>query len=291
MSDHLLFDFTVVTVDALGKTSDRVISSAQQQIEILEAGVELEMVAIPGGRFTMGTTVCEPSATQAQIPQHEVTIAPFWLGKYPVTVAQWIAVAALPKVDRSLDPELAEGKGHQFPIEQVSWFAAIEFCARLAQHTGRAYRLPSEAEWEYACRAGTTTPFHFGATITADLANYSGVDWEYMGKICSRGSYGSGPQGDDRRQSTPVGAFQVANAFGLYDMHGTVREWCADVWHPNYAGAPSDGSAWMSGGEPHKRVLRGGSWNTGPANCRSAFRGRHEADLSLYDIGFRVACD
>jgi formylglycine-generating enzyme required for sulfatase activity len=174
-------------------------------------------------------------------------------------------------------------------VEKISWLDAIEFCDRLSQLTGRLYRLPSEAEWEYACRAGTTTPFHFGETITTDLANYDGTD-DPDGKWS--GSYGIGTKGIYRQETTPVGSFGVANAFGLYDMHGNVWEWCMDHWHENYEGAPVDGSAWIgpSASEHASRLLRGGSWSNNPRSCRSAFRSRSNA-VNWYDLdGFRVAC-
>ncbi|MGB6298534.1 MAG: formylglycine-generating enzyme family protein, partial [Rivularia sp. (in: cyanobacteria)] len=161
-----------------------------------------------------------------------------------------------------------------------------EFCARLSFHTGREYRLPSEAEWEYACRAGTTTPFHFGETITTDLANYNGS------------SYGNGPKGKERGETTPVGSFGVANGFGLYDMHGNVWEWCLDDWHDNYEGAPTDGSAWLDDNDNLDRksaeaLLRGGSWYIGPGYCRCASRNSGNIALRDFDIngiGFRVVC-
>jgi formylglycine-generating enzyme required for sulfatase activity len=164
----------------------------------------------------------------------------------------------------------------------VSWYDAVEFCARLSQQTGRPYRLPSEAEWEYACRAGTTTPFHFGETITPELANYNG-----------NVTYGKGVKGEYREQTTPVGSFGVGNEFGLYDMHGNVWEWCADHWHNNYEGAPSDGSVWEddNNNQNHYWLLRGGSWVNNPADCRCAFRYYDlPGDLSDYNIGFRVVC-
>ncbi|MBE9070595.1 formylglycine-generating enzyme family protein, partial [Leptolyngbya cf. ectocarpi LEGE 11479] len=192
------------------------------------------------------------------------------------------------------DPSRFSDDNH--PVERVNWHAATEFCARLRQHTGRPYRLPTEAEWEYACRANTTTPFHFGPILTTDLANYrSTTDWS-TGDNHYSGTYNGGPQGIFREQTTPVGSFDVANAFGLYDMHGNVWEWCQDLWHPNYKGAPTDGSAWTTGnsvwtdGDNIYRVLRGGSWINGPADCRSARRMNSTPDTRVNYYGFRIAC-
>jgi formylglycine-generating enzyme required for sulfatase activity len=245
--------------------------------EDLGNGVTLEMVAIPGGTFLMGSPESEPERAEDEGPQHIVTIQPFFMGKFPVTQAQWQAVARLPKVNIDLAPEPSRFKGVNRPVERVSWYEAVEFCARLSKATGREYRLPSEAEWEYACRAGTTTPFHFGETISPELANY---DANY--------TYASGSKGIYRGQTTEVGSFS-ANAFGLYDMHGNVREWCADHRHENYHGAPTDGSAWLSEDENHSRLMRGGSWNNNPQNCRSAYRNynRPGARNNSY-VGFRV---
>jgi formylglycine-generating enzyme required for sulfatase activity len=154
----------------------------------------------------------------------------------------------------------------------------VEFCARLSNYTKRPYRLPSEAEWEYACRAGTTTPFHFGETITTDLANYDGNK-----------TYGKGTKGVFRKETTEVGSFQVANEFGLYDMHGNVWEWCEDDWHDNYENAPTDGSAWVSDkSNNNKKVLRGGSWYGNPGDCRSARRICYVAGFGNDFDGFRV---
>jgi formylglycine-generating enzyme required for sulfatase activity/uncharacterized caspase-like protein len=273
------YEFEVVTVNAQGQISQREQRSAEYRREDLGRGISLDLVPIPGGTFTMGSPATEAERLDTEGPQHQVTIQPFLIGKYPVTQAQWKAVAALPKVKLDLDADPARFKGDNLPVEKVSWDAAVEFCQRLSKQTGREYRLPSEAEWEYTCRAGTTTPFHFGETITTDLANYNG---SY--------TYGSGPKGQSRGKTTAVGSFKIANAVGLYDMHGNVWEWCLDYWHENYQGAPTDGSAWTTGGDDTKRLLRGGSWGSYPGNCRSAYRSRFARDNQDYIVGFRLVC-
>jgi formylglycine-generating enzyme required for sulfatase activity len=185
-------------------------------------------------------------------------------------------VASLQQQQRKLDPDPSSFKGHDRPVEQVSWDDAVEFCDRLTAHTGKPYRLPSEAEWEYACRAGTTTPFHFGDTIDAAIANYDG-----------RETYGKGKKGEYRQQTTPVGSFP-ANAWGLFDCHGNVWEWCQDDWHANYQKAPSDGTAWLSTDESGHKILRGGSWIDVPVHCRSADRDHITRDNRYNACGFRV---
>jgi formylglycine-generating enzyme required for sulfatase activity len=262
--------------------------TAQYFIENLGNKVQLEMVLIPGGTFMMGAPETEKGSRDSERPQHQVTISPFCMGKYSVTQPQWQAVASLPQVNRELKPDPSYFKGENRPVESVSWYDASEFCDRLSRYTGSPYRLPSEAEWEYSCRAGTTTPFHFGETITTDLANYRGTDNE---KYKLPGSYGSGSKGIYREETTPVGSLEIANNFGLLDMHGNVWEWCADHWHENYEEAPSDGSAWIfDDNDNQSRLLRGGSWRYNPAYCRSASRYyNYPADRS-YSIGFRVVC-
>jgi formylglycine-generating enzyme required for sulfatase activity len=213
------------------------------------------------------------------------------MGRYPVTQAQWRAVAAMPQQNQALELDPSHFKGDRHPVESVSWYDAVEFCDRLSRlgenritlFTNRQYRLPTEAEWEYACRAGTATPFHFGETITTDLANYRGNDEKY-------GAYGPGHLGEYREETTPVGHFEGANSFGLYDMHGNVLEWCQDHWHDNYEGAPTDGSAWLTENEQASRVLRGGSWTFNPRNYRSAFRYSSAPALIYSYLGFRVVC-
>ena len=177
------------------------------------------------------------------------------MGKYPITQAQYQQV---------MGKNPSRFKGDDRPVEQVSWEDAVEFCQRLSKLTGREYRLPSEAEWEYACRAKTTTPFHFGETITDKLAHYNASE------------------------TARVGQFSP-NAFGLYDMHGQIWEWCEDNWHDNYEGAPEDGSAWLSEASIMK-VMRGGSWVNNPSFCRSATRDNVIRDRRNCLIGFRVVC-
>jgi formylglycine-generating enzyme required for sulfatase activity len=232
--------------------------------ENLGNGINLEMVAIPGGTFLMGSPENEKGRRSNESPQHKVTVKPFFMGKFTITQAQWQAVVALPEVKIALNPNPSRFKGADRPVEQVSWYDAEEFCARLSRKTGKAYRLPSEAEWEYACRGGTTTPFHLGETITPKIANYS----------------------NNHQGTTPVGNFP-ANAFGLHDMHGNVWEWCADGWHGNYQGAPIDGTIWSSSDEC--RVIRGGSWTFNQRNCRSAVRGKTNPD-NRGGCGFRAVC-
>ncbi|NEQ11630.1 MAG: formylglycine-generating enzyme family protein [Moorea sp. SIO4E2] len=271
----------------MGYPTELIIKRRQQQAdgftEDLGNGVELEMVGIREGSFIMGSPETEQGHSDDESPQHQVTVKSFFMGKYPVTQAQWQAVAALPQVNTELEPDPSYFKGKDRPVEEVSWYDAVEFCERLSQQSKRPYRLPSEAEWEYACRAGTTTPFHFGETITTDLANYNG---NY--------TYGYGAKEKYAQETTPVGSFGVANDFGLYDMHGNVWEWCADHWHSNYEGAPTDGSAWEynNDNDNKRRLLRGGSWDYVPEYCRSGSRYNYNPALRHLNgyIGFRVVC-
>jgi formylglycine-generating enzyme required for sulfatase activity len=255
--------------------------------EDLGNGIGLDMILIPGGSFEMGSPSDELEHDDTEAPQHEVTVSEFFMGRYPITQAQWRVVAGFSRVNRDLKPNPSYFKGDKRPVERVSWYDAVEFCQRLTQETGRPYRLPTEAEWEFACRAGTNTPFHFGKTITTDLANYRGTDNETYGWS---GSYGRGSKGEYREETTPVDHFQIANAYGLCDMHGNVWEWCLDHWHNNYEGAPTDGSAWLSDNENASRVIRGGSWSFNPRDCRSASRYLNDPGLDYDNIGFRVVC-
>ncbi|AFY45170.1 SUMF1/EgtB/PvdO family nonheme iron enzyme [Nostoc sp. PCC 7107] len=282
------FEFEIVKVDAKGQIINRSQGRAEFFAEDLGNGVVLEMVSIPGGTFLMGSPEREEGRYDDESPQHNVTVPSFFMGKFPVTQAQWQAVAALDQVNIDLNPHPSHFKGSNRPVECVSWDDAVEFCDRLSKKTGKIYRLSSEAEWEYACRAGTTTPFYFGETITTDLANYRGTDWEYKGTTYA-GNYGQGLKGEYREKTTDVGKFP-ANPFGLFDMCGNVLEWCQDEWHKNYNNAPTDGSAWLSENDNQNRLLRGGSWGNDPENCRSAFRDDDTRDNHYYYLGFRVVC-
>ncbi len=243
----------------------------------------LRMMQIPAGNFLMGSPEDELERMDREGPQHQVSVPLFFMAQYPVTQSQWRFVAALPQVRQELKSDPSNFKGDLRPVESVSWHEAVEFCDRLTLHTDRQYRLPTEAEWEYACRAGTTTPFHFGPTLSTDYANYNGSSEKY-------GAYGPGSRGEYREETTPVDQFEGANPYGLYDLHGNVWEWCQDHWHDNYKGAPSDGSAWIEGGDSERRILRGGSWGIGPRGCRSASRYSCRAGFRDYYIGFRVCC-
>jgi eukaryotic-like serine/threonine-protein kinase len=261
------FNFETVTVDSKGSINNRRKLNAKYFTEDLGNGVTLEMVQIPGGTFTMGSPESEAGSRDSESPWHQVKVPSFFMGRYVVTQAQYQAI---------MENNPANFKGDKRPVETVSWGDAVEFCQKLSQKTGRNYRLPSEAEWEYACRASTTTPFYFGKTITTNLANYDGTV----------PPYGSAPKGVYRKETTEVGKFPP-NAFGLYDMHGNVWEWCQDVWNDNYNDAPRDGTARLNGND-NQKLLRGGSWDDIPANCRSANRIFFTRDIRYFNIGFRV---
>jgi formylglycine-generating enzyme required for sulfatase activity len=269
---------------------DRTPKDIQTFTESLGKGVDLTMVLIPPGKFMMGSLAGEEGHRENESPQHLVTIAqPFFMGQHPITQQQWQAVAKMPKIDRVLKPNPSNFKGSELPVENVSWLDAQEFCARLSIYSKHRYQLPSEAEWEYACRAGTTTPFHFGETIDAEVANYAAED-EKFGEIVYSGKYGRGNLGIYRKKTTLVGSFGVTNDFGLSDMHGNIWEWCEDDWHDNYENAPADGSAWIDSDKNSSGifVLRGGSWIFNPNFCRSACRVRDDTDDYHGNVGFRV---
>ncbi|MEH2174757.1 SUMF1/EgtB/PvdO family nonheme iron enzyme [Nostoc sp.] len=261
------FQFEVVTVNAKGNITNRHNEEAKYFEENLGNGVILEMVQIPGGIFMMGSPPEEAERQDDESPLHQVTVPKLFMGKYAVTQAQYQAIMV---------SNPSKFKGEKRPVEKVSWDEAVEFCKKLSQKTEHTYRLPSEAEWEYACRARTTTPFYFGETITTDLVNYHG---NYP--------YGSASKGEYHEQTIDGGKFPP-NPFGLYDMHGNTFEWCLDVYNSNYQDAPKDSSAWLTGKDNEIKLLRGGSWFIDARYCRSANRDSHARAIRHSSIGFRV---
>ena len=259
----------------------------RQFVERIGDRVDLEMVYVPSGDFVMGAPEKEEGSYSAERPQHLVTVSAFLMGKYPITQAQYEAVMGT-NPSRFKDKRDSASR----PVETVSWEDAQEFCKRLSELTSREYRLPSEAQWEYACRAMPSPPisrnekeiiyppFHFGETISTKVANYNGDV-----------IYGRGEKGEKRGETTPVEYFGVANEFGLCDMHGNAWEWCEDDWHSNYDEAPTDGSAWIDAKSKEsnktKHPLRGGSWFINPL-CRSASRSDDFIVLRDGNVGFRV---
>ncbi|TRU26932.1 MAG: serine/threonine-protein kinase pkn1 [Microcystis aeruginosa Ma_QC_B_20070730_S2] len=227
--------------------------------EKLANRVTLEMVSLPAGKFLMGS-----SESDSEKPPHQVKVNSFAIGKYPITQAQYQAVMG--------DNPSRFENNPQNPVERVSWNDAQAFCQKLSQITGKTYRLPTEAEWEYACRAGTTTRYYFG-----DNDN-------------QLGDYAWGRENSNNK-THPVGQ-KKPNGWGLYDMSGNVWEWCEDDWHDSYAGAPDDGTAWIDNDNrsQSRKCLRGGSWDDFPVSRRSAYRFRFNPDFHVSDFGFRVAC-
>jgi formylglycine-generating enzyme required for sulfatase activity len=249
--------------------------------EVLADDVAITMIQIPEGHFLRGLPPEGNDCSDGQGPQHRVTLRGFFMGQTPVTHAQWKAVADWPLQETDMDPYPSHFEGANKPVENVSWKKAIEFCRRLSKSSGRHYTLPSEAQWEYACRAGTTTPFAFGERLTPELANYD-----------DNNSDDSGMKRIYRKETKNVASFP-ANDWGLYDMHGNVEEWCLDLWDKSYQGAPTDGSARTYGWSLLRtRVLRGGSWRSRSFSCRSDYRASNTftpVDGCDY-VGFRVCC-
>jgi uncharacterized protein (TIGR03437 family) len=263
--------FSVPLVDGGGYVVARYDASALYFVEDLGAGVTLEMALIPGGTFLMGSPSNSPGRLYPMLeqPVHEVTLRPYAIGVFAVTVGQWRQVSTFPQISRRLHgvPPVDE-----LPVDVVFFYEADEFCQRLRAYTGRPYRLPSESEWEYACRAGTTTKYHFGDGISQLVANYN--------------------DGLTRPLAlSPVGSKQAPNRFGLHDMHGNVLEWCQDWVHQTYDGAPSDGTAWAQGGDSYSRVARGGSYLFNGDSARSGARYPEDIREAFGGGGFRLALD
>jgi eukaryotic-like serine/threonine-protein kinase len=268
----ILISFTGVSLGRSGQILDQPVGQASVFKEDLGKEVLMTMVKIPEGKFTMGSSADEKGRSWNESPQHLVTVPEFYLGQTLVTQAQWQAIMGN-------NPSHFTGNSN-LPVELVNWIDAMEFCQRLSQKTGRAYRLPSEAEWEYACRAQTQTPFAYGETIVPAVVNCDGT-FPYI----------NAAQGEYRQKTTIVANFPP-NAFGLYDMHGNLWEWCLDEWVEDYNNAPTDGSVRenvisLAKGN-YYRLLRGGSWRNGARDCRSAVRSYSAASSRSYNMGFRV---
>lgn len=334
--DKDYYEFDTITVNESGQEVGRERGRAEFFIEDLGNSTSLELVNIPAGNFLMGVHPEEitkwkrisrrkrgdnflgkiyndlnidtldniftnnDASMQGVGSSHRVTLPSFCISKFPITQTQWLAVALLPKVNLTLNPQPSHFKGANLPVECVSFYEAVEFCNRLSRKTGKIYRLPTESEWEYTCRARTTTSFHFGETITTDLANYNGSYYTYNCE--ATGKY--------LQQTTPVGSFKTANAFGLYDMHGNVSEWCQDNLNSNpYKGAPIDGSTWIYETNaapsfflpnlldslmenmfenPKYHVYRGGSWKNDVFGVTSWARCGLNPENKQNFIGFRV---
>jgi formylglycine-generating enzyme required for sulfatase activity len=224
------------------------------------------MVEIPAGELVMGENAGDKFANDTERPAHCVNLSKdFAVGSAPVTVGEF----------RHFDVFHAIGEMDELPVVRVSWRAALDYCNWLSDRTSRSYRLPSESEWEYACRAGSRGPFACGDEISPELANYF---YDESGIRVGLG------------RRTPVGSYP-ANAFGLYDLHGNVCEWVADAWHPDYHGAPADGRPWTDAIHGQRRVIRGGAWDYLPRLLRSAWRDWRPADFRADNIGFRVVTD
>jgi formylglycine-generating enzyme required for sulfatase activity len=228
-----------------------------------------EMVIIPGGAFTMGSPPDEHGRDEDEGPQHRVTVRRFALGKYEVTFAEWDACVAGKGCPTGVR-DRGWGRGKR-PVINVSWHYAQRYVAWLRRKTGKRYRLPSEAEWEYAARAGSRTAYWQGTEVGEGQANCDGCGSDF-----------------DFTKTAPVGSFP-ANRFGLHDMIGNVWEWLEDCWHKTYKGAPKNGRAWTTGGNCQRRVIRGGSWKDDPAYLRSAERSWNDPNNRISIIGFRVA--
>jgi formylglycine-generating enzyme required for sulfatase activity len=261
---YKLWRFDTLRLDNLGE----IVSSQPRQCyvfaEQLQHDLSLEMTLIPQGSFMMGS-----EEYYNERPCHLVELSDFHISKYPITQAQYRAVMGVNPSFFAIDDRL--------PIENVSWNDAQKFCQNLSESTGKKYRLPTEAEWEYVCRAGTSTAFYCGDILTQQVANF-GDGYIYRADV----------EHHYHRQTTPIGSFP-GNNFGVYDTHGNVWEWCEDLWHRNYQGAPNHSRAWENGETSSCRVLRGGSWLSDPWFCRSSKRTYLSPESKSNVVGFRVA--
>ncbi len=244
--------------------------------QALNKALPLRMVQIPAGEFLMGSPPTEPSRQDQEGPQRSIQVPSFYIGAYAITQQQYEAVMGN-NPSYFADDQVEDGTN--LPVEQITWQEADLFCQQLSELTKRTYRLPTEAEWEYACRAGTTTPFCFGDTLTTEIANFF-ADFSFTENF------------EENYRNIPVAADSFwPNAFGLYNMHGNVHEWCSDDYHDSYNGAPSDANQWVSNKANASKVMRGGSWFNDTPVCRSAARDKNTQEGRSNSFGFRVVCE
>ncbi|MDT0351216.1 SUMF1/EgtB/PvdO family nonheme iron enzyme [Pseudonocardia charpentierae] len=294
-----------VTVDARGDAAP----PQRTTVEVFDLPVgrtTMAFSAIPAGGFQVGSPDGEAERLPIEGPQQLVELSSFAVGRTAVTQAQWAALveAAPEPIGQSLRPYPSSFRGDDLPVETVTWYQAVEFCARLSRLSGLRVRLPSETEWEYACRAHTASAFHFGPTLTAELANYCGTGGAVRGtnngvdiggpaygpRTYDSGAYAGGPAGVFLGRTVAVRTYPP-NGFGLHEMHGNVWEHCADVGPVDYREAPTDGRPAV--GPQGSRVLRGGSWSHNPAICRAAYRDSMRPDWPGWEgrVGLRVVCE
>lgn len=248
-----------------------------QTFKDLENGPE--MVLIPAGSFMMGSPEEEEYRDDWEGPQHIVSIATsFAMSKFAITYDEWDLCYRLGGVAHKPHSETPKDRG-QLPVTRVSWEQVQKYLGWLSSQSGNKYRLPTEAEWEYAARAGTSGPFSFAMPVTTDKAAYD-----------SSRTYADSPKSRPRKKTVPIGSFPP-NDYGLHEMHGNVQEWVQDCWHDDYDGAPNDGSAWEADDQEGMRVIRGGHYSTHPGNIRSASRDKEDPEDSSQFIGFRVVRD
>jgi formylglycine-generating enzyme required for sulfatase activity len=297
MGRSVLACLVLCTLLALDAVPDRARPDGGEADKVIVNSIGMKLTRIPAGKFLMGSPAGEKERDDTEV-QHEVTISkPYYLGVYEVTQGEYAKVMGKVRYGARFGP--GKGGSLEHPMENLECGHAVEFCKRLSNRpeekkAGRRYRLPAEAEWEYACRAGTTTPFHFGKSLSSEQANFNG-----------NFPYGGAPKGEYLRKTAKVGSYKP-NAWGLYDMHGNVAEWCSDWYDPNYyknspkvdppgpaKGALPTGysSRTKPGPGQFYRVIRGGSWLDEARGCRSAYRFRAMPHDPYRLIGFRVVCE
>jgi formylglycine-generating enzyme required for sulfatase activity/uncharacterized caspase-like protein len=274
------FEFASVKLAEWGNISGRPKGECQIYREDLGNKINLTMVKIPKGKFFMGSDKTEEGHNLNEEPRHEVIVPGFYMGQTLVTDSQWNQIMG----------DIIFILNDSSPKQGVSWWHVQTFIQKLSKQTQRKYRLPTEAEWEYSCRAGTSSPFYYGSTIDSDIANYSAHDYKGQNLILYSGKYGNGKVGEYRGKVTDVSKFPP-NPFGLYDMCGNLLEWCQDPWSNDYKNAPMDGSSHSYLFDLGERVLRGGSYAHAPTFCRSATRFHMSYDANNAYIGFRVVCE